>query len=98
MTTCFSKTAMVIIRENKTKKKVCDSESSTNLAAHLKTESRHCYNHRQKEVLEQSGRASVILLMSNISNNTLLYVCWFMDGQFRLLISSLYLKDLSFQE
>ena len=56
MTNCFSKIALVIIRENKTK-------NSTNLAAILKTESRHCYNHlaviiaRENEVLDQSARA-----------------------------------------
>ena len=60
---CFSKIALVIIRENKTKSKVCDSETPTNLAAILKTESRHCYNHlaviiaRENEVLYQSARA-----------------------------------------
>ena len=41
----------------------CDSETSKNLAAILKTESRHCYNHpaaiiaRENEVLDQSARA-----------------------------------------
>ena len=63
MTKCFSKTALVIIRENKTNCSICDSETSTNLAAILKTESRHCYNHlavitaRENEVLDQSARA-----------------------------------------
>ena len=53
----------MIIRENKTKTKIYDSETSTNLAAILKTESRHCYNHqaviiaRESEVLDQSTRA-----------------------------------------
>ena len=57
VTNSFSKIALVIIRENKTKAKICDSEASTNLAAILKTESRHCYNHlamiiaRENEVL-----------------------------------------------
>ena len=61
MTNCFSKIALVIIPENKTN--ICDSETSTNLAAILKTESRHCYNHlaviiaRENEVLDQSARA-----------------------------------------
>ena len=44
VTNCFSKIALVIIQENKTKTKVCASETSTNPAAILKTESRHCYN------------------------------------------------------
>ena len=39
VTNCFSKIALVIIRENKTK----ISETSTNLVAILKTEIRHCY-------------------------------------------------------
>ena len=54
VTNCFSKIAVVIIRENKTKAKICDSETSTNLAAILKTESRRC---RENEVLDQSARA-----------------------------------------
>ena len=63
MTNCFSKIALVIIRETKTKTKLRDSETSTNLAAILKTESRHCCNHlaviiaRENEVLDQSARA-----------------------------------------
>ena len=63
MTNCFSEIALVIIRENKTKIKICDSETSTNLAAFLKTESRRCYNHlaviiaRENEVFDQSARA-----------------------------------------
>ena len=63
VTNCFSKIALVIIGENKTKTKICDSETSTNLVAILKTESRHCYNHlavilaRENEVLDQSARA-----------------------------------------
>ena len=61
MTNCFSKIALVIIQENKTK--ICNSETSTNLAAILKTEILHCYNHlaviiaRENEVLDQSARA-----------------------------------------
>ena len=57
VTNCFSKIAL------KTKAEICDSETSTNLAAILKTESRHCYNHlaviiaRENEVLDQSARA-----------------------------------------
>ena len=63
VTDCFSKIALVIIRENEIKSQICDSETSTNLAAILKTESRHCYNHlgvtiaRENEVLDQSARA-----------------------------------------
>ena len=71
MTNYFSKISLVIIRENKIKTKICESETSTNLAAILKTESRHCYNHlaviiaviiavitaRENEVLDQSARA-----------------------------------------
>ena len=59
VTNYFSKIALVIIRENKTKTKICDTETLTNLAAILKTESRHCYNHlvaiiaRENEVLDQ---------------------------------------------
>ena len=45
VTNFFSKIALVIIRENKTKIANYDSETSTNLAAILKTESRHCYNY-----------------------------------------------------
>ena len=64
VTNCFSKIAPVIIQENKTKTKICDSETSTNLAAISKTESRHCYNHlekaeiiaRENKVLDQSAR------------------------------------------
>ena len=62
VTNCFNKIALVIIRENKAKTKICDSEKSTNLAAILKTGSRHCYNHlaviiaRESEVLDQSAR------------------------------------------
>ena len=41
VTNCFSKIALVIIRENKTKTKICDSETSTNLAAILKSEKSH---------------------------------------------------------
>ena len=62
VTNCFSKIALVIIRENNTKTKICGSR--TNLAAILKTEShQHCYNHlvviivRENEVLHQSARA-----------------------------------------
>ena len=33
VTNCFSKIALVIIRENRTITKICDSETSTNLAA-----------------------------------------------------------------
>ena len=62
MTNCFSKIALVIIQENKTKTKICDPETSTNLVAILKTESCHCYNHLaviiagENEVLDQSAR------------------------------------------
>ena len=60
MTNCFSKIALVIIRENKTKTEICYCETSANLDAILKTESRHCYNRlaviiaRENEVLDQS--------------------------------------------
>ena len=64
---CFSRIALVIIRENKNNFflncTICDSETSTNLATILKTESRHCYNHlaviiaRENEILDQSARA-----------------------------------------
>ena len=63
VTNCFSKIALVIIRENKTKAKICDSKTSTDLAAILKTKSRHCHNHlvviivRENEVLDQSACA-----------------------------------------
>ena len=76
MTNYFSKIALVIIRENKTETKICDSETS-NLAAILKTESRHCYNHlaviiaRENEVLAKQRApfsiiTSAILLKTNI--------------------------------
>ena len=45
VTNCFSKIALVIIRENRKNCSIYDSETSTNLAAILKTESRHCCNH-----------------------------------------------------
>ena len=63
VTNCFSKIALVIIQENKTKAKICDSKTSTDLAAILKTKSRHYYNHlvviivRENEVLDQSACA-----------------------------------------
>ena len=63
VTNCSSKIVLVIIRENTTKAKICDSETSTNLAAILKIESRHCYNNlvviiaRENEVLNQSAHA-----------------------------------------
>ena len=77
MTNYFSKIALVIIRENKTETKICDSETSTNLAAILKTESRHCYNFlaviiaRENEVLANQRApfsiiTSAILLKTNI--------------------------------
>ena len=75
VTNCFSKIALVIIRENKTKTKICDSETLTNLAAILKTESRHCYNHlaviiaREYEVLDQSVRAIFDNHQCNFTNS-----------------------------
>ena len=63
VTNCFNKIALVIVRENKTKTKICDSETSTNLATILKTGNLHCYNHlavviaRENEVLDQTARA-----------------------------------------
>ena len=63
VTNYFSKIALVFIREKKRKTKICDSETSANLAAILKTGNRHCYNHlsviiaRENEVLDQSSRA-----------------------------------------
>ena len=75
VTNCFSKIALVIIRENKTKTKICDSETLTNLAAILKTESRHCYNHlaviiaREYEVLDQSARAIFDNHQCNFTNS-----------------------------
>ena len=74
VTNCFSKIALVIIRENKTKTKICDSETSTNLAAILKTESPHCYNHltvikaRKNEVLDKSARAIFDSYQCNFTN------------------------------
>ena len=56
VTNCFSKIALVIIQENRTKTKICDSETSTNLAAILKTENPHCYNHLAER--ERSFRLS----------------------------------------
>ena len=65
MTNCFSKIALVIIEYSRKYNKncsICDSEILTNLAAILKTESRHCYNHlaviiaRENEVLDQLAR------------------------------------------
>ena len=58
-TNCFSKIALVIIQENKTKTKICDSKTSANLAAILKTESRHFYNHLAER--ERSFRLSQII-------------------------------------
>ena len=52
---------LVIIWENKTKTKICNSKTSTNLVTILKTESHHCYNHpaviiaRAIKVLDQSA-------------------------------------------
>ena len=63
VTNCFSKNALVIIRENKTKTAQFATPKTTNLAAILKAESRHCYNHlaviiaRENEVFDQSARA-----------------------------------------
>ena len=74
VTNCFSKIALVIIRENETKTKICDSETSTNLAAILKTESRHCYNHlavviaRGNKVLDPSARAIFDNHQCNVTN------------------------------
>ena len=74
VTNCFSKIALVIIRENKTKTKLCDSETLTNLAAILKAESRHCYNHlaviiaRENEVLDQSARTIFYNHQCNFAN------------------------------
>ena len=74
MPNCFSKIALVIIRENKTKIKICDSETSTNLAAILKTERPHCYNHlaviiaRENEVLDQSAHAIFANHQYNFTN------------------------------
>ena len=62
---CFSKIALVIIRENKTKLLNFATPKHQQLAAILKTESSHCYSHlaviiaRENEVLDQS--ACVIL-------------------------------------
>ena len=67
MNSCFSKIALVIIRENKTKY----------LVDILKTESCHCYNHlvviiariaREKEVLDQTARAIFDNYQCNFSN------------------------------
>ena len=75
VTNCFSKIALVIIRENKTKCSICDSETSTDLAAISKTESRHCYNHlaviiaRENEVFDQSARAIFDNHQCSFTNN-----------------------------
>ena len=72
---CFSKIALVIIRENKTKITICNFETSTNLAAILKTESRHCYNHlaviivRENEVLDQSAHTIFDNHQCNFTND-----------------------------
>ena len=78
----------MIIRENKTKTKICNSETSTNLAAILKTESRHYYNHlavniaRENEVLDQSARAifdnhqCIFTKYICIGNHTTLSAIW----------------------
>ena len=79
MTNCFSKIALVIIQENKTK--ICNSETSTNLAAILKTEILHCYNHlaviiareRTKFSTNQRAPFSIItsaILLNNITTTT----------------------------
>ena len=72
-----NKIALVIIRKNKTETKICESETSTNLAAILKTESRHCYNserERTKFSTNQRVPFSIItsaILLIVIMNNRL---------------------------
>ena len=73
VTNCFSKIALVIIQEKKTKTKICNSETSTNLATILKTESCHCYViiARENKVLDQSARAIFDNHQCNFTNKTI---------------------------
>ena len=56
---CFSKIALVFIRENKTKTaQFATPKHHTKLAAILKTESRHCYNHLAVIIAGERERSS----------------------------------------
>ena len=103
---CLVKLHWCLFERIKQNCSICDSETSTNLAAILKTESRHCYNHlaviiaRENEVLDQSARAIFDNHQCNFTNIKISTVVkkiqTFSQRQHNILSSSRLTKTIKF--